>query len=804
MTVSHYKKMSRQPYAFPSSFCDRFLNPLFIGEGGYGVVYRCFDRCSNHEIALKIINLLEEEEREFIIEKELKIFNLRKSIVCEYLVESLEYINHHSNIGIVMPFYKYGDLETFIERYFTSRGKRLTDFLIGQIMTQLCIAVNISHKHNLVHCDIKLSNILVKSFDEENETFIEIALADFGETLQTENTKKTHRGTFEYLPPESIKHRLYDYKVDCWSMGVVLFKILFPESTISFKDIVDECDFRFLNLKLENTQATIENTWSEVFQAKFINEISTREVDQFFELLLLSFLTYDKKERLSSLNAMEILTINNLRLIICNNLQIIGDREFTGVLEMNRILSHLNANSIEDSIEILDKYYMKLSIDDAVEIRIKYCVGLLLAMFLSRDDIHVWERVYGGKLPNISKALTLLESLEFLSRKFNTHQDPNSGHVLEQLKGFLHLYKGNTKQALQCLDNSLKSHFSIPVINAKLGILEQMGSTFILIAEYTKILEKYGNSLDDLAHYYLKRGIIIYQVGKTKEEKLKAFPDFLKARELEPNCLVIYVYLVQYYAEIGEIEKAKKIFKQMLDHFEESDVLSMIASQLSVIFNEYENGLSYAEQLLKNYSNNSTILIFIASIHAKLKHTEKVLGYIDRVLQSEPNFEPAHELRISYFLKCNQNKYASEANEEYFRIRQVFNNQMKTPEFPIELRPLYPDNFSPLEMTLIYYNDSPPMQHQTPVKVSTEKIQIHTIKIKLEGSRVSVLIDISQNDTVEQVIERLNLFLLTRVSIIAPRVSLRTKENFLISDVSQILKEDFIRALHSEQEKDLQ
>jgi serine/threonine protein kinase len=79
------------------------------------------------------------------------------------------------------------------------------------------------HQKGFIHRDIKPSNILMN--DD-----MTVKIADFG--LATKNfTGKTHTGkvqTVWYRAPEVIlTHGKYDEKIDVWSVGVILFEMLF-------------------------------------------------------------------------------------------------------------------------------------------------------------------------------------------------------------------------------------------------------------------------------------------------------------------------------------------------------------------------------------------------------------------------------------------------------------------------------------------------------------------------------------------------------------------------------------------------
>lgn len=73
--------------------------------------------------------------------------------------------------------------------------------------------------YGIIHRDIKSENILLTSDNH-------IKLGDFG--FATANkTSKRWAGTSEYLPPEIIKQSSYDYKVDVWACGILLYEMFY-------------------------------------------------------------------------------------------------------------------------------------------------------------------------------------------------------------------------------------------------------------------------------------------------------------------------------------------------------------------------------------------------------------------------------------------------------------------------------------------------------------------------------------------------------------------------------------------------
>ena len=90
------------------------------------------------------------------------------------------------------------------------------------------LALNFMHGLGILHRDIKPENVLCEDFKETPRNEIHIKLADFGLAVKTQPGQKlwTEAGTPKYLAPEMIRSRSYDAKVDVWSTGVLVFKML--------------------------------------------------------------------------------------------------------------------------------------------------------------------------------------------------------------------------------------------------------------------------------------------------------------------------------------------------------------------------------------------------------------------------------------------------------------------------------------------------------------------------------------------------------------------------------------------------
>lgn len=111
------------------------------------------------------------------------------------------------------------ELLTDLNRY--RRKNPLTYEQSIRMGCDLCNALEICRRRNVIHRDIKPSNIFVSQFGE-------FKLGDFGISKHTENTQSafsTRKGTYSYMAPEVYRGERYDYSIDIYSLGIVLYQM---------------------------------------------------------------------------------------------------------------------------------------------------------------------------------------------------------------------------------------------------------------------------------------------------------------------------------------------------------------------------------------------------------------------------------------------------------------------------------------------------------------------------------------------------------------------------------------------------
>ena len=111
--------------------------------------------------------------------------------------------------------------------------------LLQSAMHVVCIARAIKHLHDrhIVHRDIKPENMLYNSAGQP-------LLADFGWAVHcpgANGRRRTICGTPEYLAPEMVSQKPHDYRVDVWSLGVLMYEFLVGTSPFATAEVCFSC-----------------------------------------------------------------------------------------------------------------------------------------------------------------------------------------------------------------------------------------------------------------------------------------------------------------------------------------------------------------------------------------------------------------------------------------------------------------------------------------------------------------------------------------------------------------------------------
>lgn len=200
-----------------ASHLSDYVSLSFLGAGGFGEVLSARHIPTGTCRAQKIIrknNFNYEEIKSGAILKETSILS---RLDHPNVLKFYELLEDNYNYYIITELCEGGSLRDRLKKL-----NQIPEIMVIEIMKQVLDAAHYMHSQNLVHCDIKLENILLTSSASNN-----IKLADFGCSQFIESGKCLNDlcGSLLYLAPEVIKMN-YTEKADIWSCGILALIML--------------------------------------------------------------------------------------------------------------------------------------------------------------------------------------------------------------------------------------------------------------------------------------------------------------------------------------------------------------------------------------------------------------------------------------------------------------------------------------------------------------------------------------------------------------------------------------------------
>ena len=203
-------------------FIHEYFPMKIIGTGAFGLVLMVIKIKTGKKMAVKIINKskLNQSVQIDYLKNEVNILNYLDN---PRIMKVYDILDNHRYFFIFMELIEGGNLkDLIIRRYLDNKKYLFRDSECALIMKGILEALNYLHKKNIIHRDIKPENILFKNKDDLSS----VILCDFGLSYHLKNYETSITGscgTIIYMAPEILLKRSYDYLVDSFSAGIVLF-----------------------------------------------------------------------------------------------------------------------------------------------------------------------------------------------------------------------------------------------------------------------------------------------------------------------------------------------------------------------------------------------------------------------------------------------------------------------------------------------------------------------------------------------------------------------------------------------------
>ena len=132
-----------------------------------------------------------------------------------------------NNVYLVYDYCNGGTLAQFLKK-----KVQIEEEQIIEIFYQIRSAYEEMYNNKVLHRDLKPTNILFHDG--------KIKIADFGfckELLREEDIGESIVGSPSFMAPEILKGHTYDYRADLWSLGVILYQLMYGFVPFEDKDV---------------------------------------------------------------------------------------------------------------------------------------------------------------------------------------------------------------------------------------------------------------------------------------------------------------------------------------------------------------------------------------------------------------------------------------------------------------------------------------------------------------------------------------------------------------------------------------
>ena len=224
-----------------------------LGKGTMGSVYLSQKDGKKDYLATKIIER-EKADRPQVRKYFVNEIKILKSLNHNKIIRFYDLKQTNSHYYIAMEYCNGGSLLSCLKKYKAKYKKPFSEKIVQYLMKQIVSGLKYIHRHGIIHRDIKLDNILVKFYSEEdidniNMLKTHIKICDFGISIAPGENKMafTALGSPASMDPFILKKLTerndlansegYDQSCDIWSLGSTCYEMLIGKRVFNGRNI---------------------------------------------------------------------------------------------------------------------------------------------------------------------------------------------------------------------------------------------------------------------------------------------------------------------------------------------------------------------------------------------------------------------------------------------------------------------------------------------------------------------------------------------------------------------------------------
>ncbi|CAD8057326.1 unnamed protein product [Paramecium sonneborni] len=206
--------------AILTQFKEDYTLEKIIGKGNFAKVYQTINKETKKLYAVKVFEkpkIKNSETDRIALVKEMTIM---RKINHKGLILIHEVYEDDSNVYFILEYLEGGELQNHIQK-----NQKFPEKVIAKILATILDSLDYLQKKNILHRDLKPDNLILR-----NKGILEdVVITDFGLAdiySSSGNYMFSRCGTPGFVAPEVLQDKIYDHKIDVFSVGCLMYLLL--------------------------------------------------------------------------------------------------------------------------------------------------------------------------------------------------------------------------------------------------------------------------------------------------------------------------------------------------------------------------------------------------------------------------------------------------------------------------------------------------------------------------------------------------------------------------------------------------
>ncbi|KAL4464135.1 hypothetical protein ABPG74_006072 [Tetrahymena malaccensis] len=244
---------------------NRYYIDVKLGEGSYGRVYKALDQRTKEVVAIKqylIKTFIKQPKVQEFVNQEIKLL---KQIKSKHVIRYIDDFYSCDSLFLVLEYCNQGDLD-ILQAKKKFKQENFSELEVISYFNQILSGLQEIHRNLGIHRDIKLDNILI------SQNCLKIGNLGFDKCLHDEkyiNSRIVILGTKTNMAPEILEGKKYGMEVDVYSLGVLLYQLLYGESPYrndDYQNLKNQIKIRIQKINYDKPGVKISSQMKDLLQ----------------------------------------------------------------------------------------------------------------------------------------------------------------------------------------------------------------------------------------------------------------------------------------------------------------------------------------------------------------------------------------------------------------------------------------------------------------------------------------------------------------------------------------------------------